>query len=182
MSLNPRLSRLTADYEKIRELELRSPFVEIVKTKEGNPPTQYIFRLTCKGISKLLGGRPIYSEEHSLKVSLPASYPRSQPKLEMLSSVFHPNFSGNSICIGHSYSPSMGLDDLVIAIIQMIRYENFNSHDPYNRSAVAWANKNKRLIPLDKRQIVEEEIGVKIFNDIQIFSDSDDLLGKIEIL
>jgi|APSaa5957512622_1039677.scaffolds.fasta_scaffold05372_6 ubiquitin-protein ligase len=181
MSLNPRLSRLIADYEKIRELELRSPFVEIVKTKGGEPPIEYTLRLTCKGISKLAGGRPVYSEEHRLRISLPADYPRSQPKLAMLSPVFHPNFHGNTICIGQSYSPSMGLDDLVVVIVQMIRYENFNPGSAYNHNAVVWAKKNKRLLPLDKRQIVEEEIGVKIFNDIQIISDSDDLVGQINI-
>ena len=180
MSIDPRLSRLKADYEKIKELESRSPFVRIVKTV-GNPPTEYTFRLTCKGIKSLSGGRPVYSEQHDLRIALPTAYPRAQPELAMLSPIFHPNFHGQTICIGHSYSPSMGLDDLVVVIIQMIRYENYNPASAYNHDAVAWANKNQNKIPLDKRQILEEDIQIKLYNDISIVDSSDDLLGKINI-
>jgi ubiquitin-protein ligase len=180
MTIDPRLNRLKADYEKIKELESRSPFVKLIKTA-GNPPTDYTFRLSCKGIKSCSGGRPVYSEQHDLRITLPSAYPRSQPELAMLSPIYHPNFNGQTICIGHSYSPSMGLDDLVIVIIQMIRYENYNPASAYNHDAVNWANNNRSKIPLDKRQIVEEDLEVKLFNDISIIDTSDDLLGQIQI-
>lgn len=181
MPLNPRLNRLKSDYEKLRELEIRSPFVKIANVAGGDPPTKYTFRLTCKGITRFSSGKPVYSEQHDLQITLPTAYPRAQPELAMLSPIFHPNFNGSTICIGHSYSPSMGLDDLVIVIIQMIRYENFNPGSAYNQEAVNWANSNKKLIPLDKRQIVGEDIQIKIFNEVNIVDSSDDLLGQINI-
>ncbi len=180
MTMNPRLNRLKADCEKIKELERRSPFVKVIKTK-GDPPTEYTLRLTCKGMTSLSSGRPVYSEAHDLKIILPVAYPRVQPELAMLSPIFHPNFNGQTICIGHSYSPSMGLDDLVVVIIQMIRYENYNPESAYNSAAVEWAKNNRNKIPLDKRQIIEEDVQIKILDNISIVDSSDDLLGQIHI-
>jgi ubiquitin-protein ligase len=181
MMHDPRYNRLKADQEKIKELVLRSPFVRVLRTS-GDPPSEYTFRLTCKGITQLSGGRPVFSEHHDLKITLSGNYPRSQPELTMLTPIFHPNFSGQKICIGHSYSPSMGLDDLVVTIIQMIRYENFNIHSPYNHEAVVWAERNARLIPLDTRQIVGEDLVVQVMNNITILDNPDDLLDEITLL
>lgn len=177
--MNPRLNRLKSDHEKICELESRSPFVKVIKAV-GNPPTEYTFRLSCKGITNLASGRPVFSEQHDVRITLPPNYPRVQPVLEMLTPIFHPNFNGSTICIGHSYSPSMGLDDLVIVIIQMIRYETLNPASAYNQEAVTWAKRNH--IPIDKRQILrEEDIQINILDEINIVDNSDDLLGQINI-
>jgi ubiquitin-protein ligase len=182
MIINPRLNRLQADYEKIRELEARSPVIQVLRVTGGNPPTGYVFRLTCRGITRLSGGKPVYSSSHKLEISLPSDYPRSQPSLKMQSPIFHPNFSGNNICIGNrSYSPSMGLDDLVVEIVKLIIYANYNPNDPYNSQAVGWAKRNKRLLPLDKRQIVGKDLQIQIFDEINIVDDSDDLLGEINL-
>ena len=181
MNINPRLNRLQSDYEKIRELESRSPMISIVKTMGGNPPTGYIFRLTCQGITRLSNGRPAYSEQHELKMILQADYPRAQPTMEMLTPIFHPNFNGRTICIGHSYSPAMGLDDLLVEIIKLIIYENYNLASAYNHEAVDWAKRNKKLFPLDKRQIVGKDPQIEVFEEINIIDNSDDLIKDIDI-
>lgn len=180
--MNPRLNRLRNDYEKLQELAARSPFVTIEKT-EGYPPEKYVVHLTCKGIRELKNGRPIYSTSHRLHIDLHSSYPRKQPVFQMKTPVLHPNISsGRKVCIGQ-YSPSMGLDDLIVRIIEIIRYENVGLGDPYNSSAASWARKNQHLFPLDTSQIVGEElIVIDILDEIQFItpvSGGDDLDIKI---
>ena len=156
MSINPYLNRLKADYEKLQGLE--GSLVKILKTS-GNPPAEYILQLRCKGIKSLSGGNPVFSEQHHLKIILSSTYPRLRPELVMLTPVFHPNFKGRKVCIGHKYSPQIGLDNLVLSIIRMIRFEDFSEADVYNQQALEWAQKNRDLIPLHiTKQKVEVEL------------------------
>lgn len=188
--MNPRLSRLKMDYEKLSKLAARSPFVTIQKT-EGDPPSEYVLRLTCKGIVALdRKMQPIYSESHDLRVRLHLEYPRRKPVFTLLTPIFHPNVMDGSgtVCIGnegdHGYAPSMGLDDIVIRIIEMIRYENYSTQSVYNSDAAKWASRNQHLLPVDTRQIVGEElIEINVLDEIQIVVDSNDsLLDEITIL
>lgn len=187
MTNNPRHNRLLSDYRKLRELEARSPFVQITRAT-GDPPTQYELLLTCKGITRLDGDRPVYSNAHRLTINLPGDYPRSKPDFKLLTPVFHPNISASSgtVCIGnegdHGYAPSMGLDDLVLRIIQIIRYENWNKYSAYNGTAGSWADQHRHLLPLDTRQIVQEEVRINLLDDIRILDNSDDLDNLIRIL
>jgi len=188
---NPRFNRLTAEYNKLQELDLRSAFVEILQM-EGNPPETYILALTCKGITSIdpSSKQPIFSEKHRLKIELPATYPRHKPDFIMLTPVWHPNIgaSGN-VCIGdigdHGYAPAMGLDDLVIRIIEMIRYENYNPKSAFNLGAAQWSLEHRDLFPLDTRQILEELVEIDIIDDIVMIdttSSNNDLIDQIEIL
>jgi len=65
-----------------------------------------------------------------------------------------------TVCIGsegdHGYAPSMKLADLVLRIIEMVRYENIGFTSPFNLEAKRWAQKNMHLFPLDDGQIVTE--------------------------
>jgi ubiquitin-protein ligase len=184
---NPRLNRLNTDYAKIKDLVSRSPFVHIIET-HGTPPEEYTLRLTCKGIKGVdSNDRPEYSEEHVLKINLPPEYPRKAPRFEMQTPVWHPNVArSGAVCIGdagdHGYSPAMGLDDLVLRIIEIIRYENWNPHSAYNGTAAVWAEKNKRHFPVDTRQIVLEEIDIDIIDiSISPMNPDNDLLDEIII-
>jgi ubiquitin-protein ligase len=189
MSINPRLNRLQAEYEKIRELSDRSEFVHILET-EGNPPEKYLIQLTCKGISSINGSSPIYSENHHLGIYLPPEFPRKGPVFQMMTPVWHPNIAQNgAVCYGddgdHGYSPSMGLDDLVIRIINMIRYENMGLNSAFNVLAAQWASHNQRLFPLDTSQIVQEKVDIDIFEINIVTSENskpdDNLLNDIII-
>ena len=76
----------------------------------------------------------------------------------MLSPIWHPNIgfsetSPVSVCIGdtgdHGYAPSMGLDDLVLRIIEMLRYRNYGTQRPLNGLAAEWAVRRHNLFPLE---------------------------------
>lgn len=186
--MTPRLNRLKKDYEKLQDLAIRSAFVTIESTK-GEPPTEYVLILTCKGVQSLDNKQPIYSEFHRLRIRLHDDYPRRKPEFALLTPIFHPNVSSSgAVCIGdegdHGYAPSMGLDDIVIRIIEMIRYENFSARSAFNHEAGQWAQKNQQLLPLDRTQIVGDDvIKINILDEIRITGDnSQDLLDQITIL
>jgi ubiquitin-protein ligase len=98
----------------------------------------------------------------------------------MLTDVFHPNIARNGlVCIGdegdHGYAPSMGLDDLVVRIVEIIRYENMGLNSAFNTVAARWANKHQGLFPLESSQIVSEElIEISILDEIQIVEQDTD--------
>lgn len=172
---NPRIKRLQRDYQKLRELEAQSKYVRI-ETYDGDPPDRYIIRLLCKGITDIdSSGRPRYSNLHRLGVVLHHEYPRRGPQFQMLTPVFHPNIGASGwVCIGdegdHGYSPAMGLDDLVVRIIEIVRYENY-SGSAANGLAREWVNRqNRNMFPLESDQIR----GADIISQID-FIEEDDL-------
>lgn len=146
MAKNVRFIRLIAEYQKICVLAELSEFVRIVKT-EGNPPEKYILELTCKGISKLNGELPIYSESHLLEIFLGSEFPKDEPIFRLNTPIWHPNiFNDGRISLfdadyddGYLYSPSIKLDDLVIEIIKIIRYEKMWVNSCANLLAGVWA-------------------------------------------
>lgn len=176
--MNPRLTRLRKDYENLLDLEARSSFVAIEQA-EGDPPYEYRILLSCTGIRKLdAEGHPILSERHELHIKLPSTYPRKGPRFRMRTPVFHPNIGqGGSVCIGdegdHGFAPSMRLDDLVVRIIRIIRYENIGLNSPFNGIARDWARQNTSRFPLDTRQIRGKELP-GLLDEIEILDPEQD--------
>lgn len=168
--MNPRFRRLNRDLEDLRELEARSPFVTI-QAMDGTPPEKYVLHLTCKGITKLNRGTPVYSSSHQLGIHLHNEYPRRLPQFEMLTPVYHPNIAqSGQVCIGdegdHGWAPGMKLSDVIVRIIEIIRYENIGLGSPFNVPAAHWAQKNQYLFPLESSQIVGEAlIEIDILDD-----------------
>jgi len=169
--MNPRLNRLKADYQKMQELVSRSKLIQIIQT-EGSPPEKYIILLKCRGIVGLDNNeKPVFGSSHQLGIHLHQDYPRKGPVFQMLTPVFHPNINANgAICIGdegdHGFAPNMGLDDLIVNIMHIIRYENFGIDKPFNMVAASWARKNSPFFPLETTQIITEE-----YFDINILGD-----------
>lgn len=191
MSDNRRYTRLQRDYEKLCELEARSPFVDIVETT-GTPPEKYRIRFTCKGITKIDGnGHPVISESHEMRIVLPTKYPGERPLFDFTTPVWHPNVGmGGSVCYGdmgdHGWAPSMGLDDLVVRVINMLRYENMGLNSAFNMNAADWARRHQHLFPLDTSQIILPELEINLLDEINIIGSGneavdDDLLGEIKI-
>lgn len=186
MQNHPRLNRLRVDYQKIRELAYRSQYVDLVNAR-GDPPYEYELMLSCKGIEKLSGNKPVFTRSHRLKIILPETYPREKPSFTLLSNLFHPNVSSSgTVCIGNlgknGWAPSMGLDDVVIRIIEMIRFENFSVTSAYNHNAANWVRNHRHLLPLENTQIVGEEIlEITIIDTSKHETNIDDLLGQIRI-
>jgi hypothetical protein len=50
----------------------------------------------------------------------------------------------------------MALDDLIIRIIQIIRYENYSQEYHLDLAAFQWAQQNSGLFPLDTQRILEK--------------------------
>lgn len=168
------ISRLSADYQKLRELDNRSRIISIERS-EGNPPWKYVIGLACKAVVSFDGsGNPSYGYSHRLQIELGNSYPRERPVFTMLTPVIHPNIAANGIvCYGdegdHGWAPSMRLDDMIIRVVEMIRYQNFNPRSALNLNAANWAVAHQHLFPLDESQIVSEaEIEINLLDDIRI--------------
>jgi ubiquitin-protein ligase len=174
---NPRIKRLQGDYQKLRELEISSSMVCIEQTF-GQPPHKYVIRLACKGITGLDGNeQPIYGHTHLLAVELHNDYPRRPPLVNMLTPIWHPNVGngpGGWVCIGddgdHGWSPSMRLDDLIVRIIEIIRYENYHPGSPANPFAAGWAGRQpESMFPLETAQIR----GADIIGAIELLDDDE---------
>ena len=75
----------------------------------------------------------------------------------------------------------MGLDDLVVRIIKIIRYENFSLTSVLNDPAVLWARRNMELFPLDTTQIVGPFVEASILDRIQIL-DIDSTANDLNIV
>lgn len=155
-----RRRRLENDHEKMKVLREQSGFVYF--EAEGEPPERYIVRFTCRGLV-MKDGKPVNSEEHAVEIYLPAEYPTKPPQLKWLTQIFHPNILGNDhewhpgkVCLG-GWAPSQFLDELCIKLGEMVQYRNYSVHSPLNTEAAVWAEKHKRMLPVDKRGIVGGE-------------------------
>jgi ubiquitin-protein ligase len=160
--IDPLISRLSSDYKKAKKLASKSPFVHINKT-QGDPPKFYEILFTCKGIKQILDGKLEFSEHHLFEISLGPEYPTKKPSVVCTTKIFHPNIStSGTVCIGDEWtSGGRYLDDLIIYLAQMIRYEGLDlvvTKKAYNLSAYEWANNNRHLLPIDKRPLYERGV------------------------
>jgi ubiquitin-protein ligase len=75
--------------------------------------------------------------------------------------IFHPNIlSGNrngGVCLG-GWSPAETLADLCIRLAEMIQYKNYNTDDPLDLQAAAWAAQNRAHFPIDGRPIISRSL------------------------
>jgi len=153
---NPRLERLRNEHQRLQQLAARSPYIHILSV-QGSPPTDYTLQFTCRGVERLDGnGNPVYREDHRVRILLGPQYPMTMPALRWLTPIFHPNISsGGSVCIGRQWSGGgRYLDDLVIYLAQMVRYDGEGltfTPDAFNSAAYRWATQNRRLLPVDRR-------------------------------
>ena len=174
--MSPRIERLKSDYNKLQALVARSDFVKIAGI-QGTPPNEYTLQFTCRGIKSLNSDKPVYSEDHRVSIKLGSQYPLTKPELRWLTPIYHPNISGSgSVCIGNEWaSGGRYLDDLVIYLAQMVRFEGEDmtfSGDAFNREAYAWAKRNKQLLPVDNRPLLRPEWEIQVLSqqtlDIQV--------------
>jgi ubiquitin-protein ligase len=158
---NPRITRLQNDYEGLRQLAARSPFIHILGT-QGAPPTKYTLQFTCRGVERLdSNGQPVYREDHRVQIELVPDYPLVKPKLQWLTPIYHPNIHNGAVCIGSGWSVSRYLNDLVIYLMQMVRYDGQGltfTRDAFNPSAYDWAMQNRHLLLVDKRDMFHPDL------------------------
>ncbi|MDP1562740.1 MAG: ubiquitin-conjugating enzyme E2 [Pirellulaceae bacterium] len=153
---SPRVRRLVADHESVRQLIQQSSILDM--SCSGDPAGTYLFRYSGRGLAMDQNGHLKEQWVHEVRVNLGANYPRVMPELHWLTPIFHPNISANGlVCLG-GYSthwvPSLRLDDLCLMLWDMIRYRNFDISSPYNRMAAEWAKTQRHFIlPLDPRPL-----------------------------
>lgn len=155
--LNPhiRAKRLRAEYERVRKLHDSGGLIAIEGVL-GDPPDRYLIRFTCRGIAQVVGDRPIYSDLHRVALALTSTYPTTQPLMEWLTPIFHPNIraDGQEVCIG-TWFPAKTLDQLLLMLGEMIQYKNYASYDPLHLEASLWAMAHKELLPVDNRPLLD---------------------------
>lgn len=166
---NIRETRLRNDFQKISELVDRSDLIRIVAT-EGTPPDRYRIKFLCTGVEDVVNDRPVLRNEHEVAIYLHAEYPLKQPQLKWLTPIFHPNIHvTGAVCIG-AWWPAKTLDELLLTLGEMVQYKNYEPGDPMNSKAAAWALRNKRLFPIDSRELKGRSL-----NDLIVLGDSEDL-------
>jgi len=169
---SPRMRRLAADYERMRELAARSSMIRFEATpiRPGLPPERYIVIFNCKGIGSVdKRGQPKFSELHKVEVYLHNQYPQRWPGLKWLTPIWHPNIHhlNGSVCLDAAWwTASRALDRLVIMLGEMVQYKNFHDDPtkppfPWDPDAARWCRayraQHPNAFPVDRRELLRPE-------------------------
>lgn len=146
--------RLANDYKQM--LNIQGAVISWAATK-GTPPHVEEYKLTVcvRTIERVNGNTPVYRDKSEVVISLPADYPRSAPKVTMISPViFHPNWNSSwGWCSGHWFMTE-ALGDFVIRMVKTMQFDPdiTNSHGSGYSAADKWYNANLRkgIFPCDK--------------------------------
>ena len=169
LSQSPRVRRLIADYELMRELAAQSSLInfEAVDSRGSLAPERYIVTYRCKGIAAIDKlGRPKYSSHHQVEIYLHNQYPQRWPGLKWLTPIWHPNIHhlNKTVCIDAAWwTASRSLDRLVIMLGEMVQYKNFHDDPtkppfPWDPDAARWSRAYRaahpHAFPVDERELL----------------------------
>jgi ubiquitin-protein ligase len=161
---SPRLRRLYADYQAVREHFTGHPHIQ-VRPLYGNPPEAYEIVYRVPGVVlDPASNRPIISNEHRARIYLHREYPREKPKCVMETPIFHPNI-GSYICIDDYWAAGETLVDIIIHIGQMIQYQNYNPRSPLNPVAARWASTHEHIFPVGNVDLYPPELEIDLVGD-----------------
>jgi len=142
-----RLKRLFADFQLLSNLFKDSTYINL-QNYSGNPPERYVIEYRVKSLVEK--NREIIPRDmHLVEVILPKGYPKESPFCRMLSPIFHPNISPQTICIGDHWAGE-ALSHLLIRVAEMMAYQSYNLQSPLNGEAARWTDLNMDKIPTDK--------------------------------
>lgn len=154
--MNPRILRLTADYEKMQTEFLGHKYVK-VEPVGSRPPERYIVTYRVPGVRwDNANNRPLIVNEHVAEIYLHSDYPREKPKCVLKTPIWHPNF-GSYICIGDHWAAGETLVDVIVQIGDMIQYKSYNPKSPLNAAAARWAVQNRHMFPVGHVDILQPE-------------------------
>lgn len=140
-----RIRALVADHEDMKELVEWNTHIQFEANLDYAP---FIYTVTMDYDSFWAlaqdGHTPRISNDHQVKITLGADYPRRAPRVQWLTDIFHPNIDPNTgaVCLGalmERYLPGMGLVRLVTMLAEMIQWRNFDLTSSLNATAAAWA-------------------------------------------
>ena len=175
---SPRMRRLRADHQRMKELVARSNLIECDAklVRPGLPPERYIVTYRCRSIKSIDSqGNPKFGEKHQVEIYLHNQYPQRWPGMKWLTPIWHPNINhlNGTVCIDAAWwTASRSLDRLVIMIGEMLQYKNFHDDPtqppfPWDPEAARWCRdyrkKHPDAFPVDKRELLRPE-RVKIKN------------------
>jgi ubiquitin-protein ligase len=169
---SPRMRRMRADYEHMRELEGRTSLIsfEAHSVRPNLPPERYIVTYRCKsiiGVNKR--NEPKFGEHHQVEIYLHSQYPQRWPGLKWLTPIWHPNINhiNGSVCIDAAWwTAARSLDRLVLMLGEMLQYKNFHDDPtqppfPWDPEAARWCRdyraKHPEAFPVDKRELMRPE-------------------------
>ncbi len=169
---SPRMRRLHADHELMRELVARSDLItfETEPVSGGLPPERYVVTFRCKGIVGVdKGGRPKFASRHKVEIYLHNQYPQRWPGMKWLTPIWHPNINhlNGSVCIDAAWwTASRSLDRLVVMLGEMVQYKNFHDDPtrppfPWDPEAARWSRDYRAhhpdAFPVDRRELLRRE-------------------------
>jgi ubiquitin-protein ligase len=145
-TVNPRIRRLTADYEALNTAFAGHPYVR-VEVAGGAPPDRYRVHYRVWGLHRTPTNELQRVSLHQVDVQLPGGYPREKPYCTTAAPIFHPNF-GAYVCIADLWTADRSLVDVLVQIGDMIQFKVFNTGSPLNAVAARWASENLDLVPV----------------------------------
>lgn len=172
VSESPRMRRLRADHQLMRELAAQSDLIAFKATpaRRGLPPETYIITYTCRGIVAVdKKGKPKISNKHQVEIYLHNQYPQRWPGMKWLTPIWHPNINhlNGSVCVDAAWwTASRSLDRLVIMLGEMVQYKNFHDDPtkppfPWDPEAARWCRdyraKHPEAFPVDQRELLRPE-------------------------
>lgn len=173
--MNPRIKRLSADYEKIRNEFVGHKYVRVEPIGPTMPPERYRVTYRVPGVRwDPARKQPIVVSEHVADIYLHTDYPREKPKCTLLTPIWHPNF-GSYICIGDHWAAGETLVDVIVQIGDMIQYKSYNPKSPLNAEAARWALQNKHMFPVGRIDLLQPEPEISFVSDFKRSSEPDDL-------
>ncbi len=182
----PRLRRLYADWQAVREQFTGHPHIK-VRPVRGNPPEEYEVTYYVPGVAlDPRTNRPVIRREHRVRIYLHRDYPREKPKVVMETPIFHPNI-GSYVCIDDYWAAGESLVDIIIHIGQMIQYQNYNPRSALNPVAARWAIQNQHLFPVGNIDLYQPEIDIELSpagsgkSDEQVVDLTEEAGGDLEI-
>ncbi len=149
-AVDPR-RRLKALREVVVELERLAKRDDRIKVEpeDRELPERYTVHISCGGWEP--GGTiyepPMRTECQVVELSYPAEFPNVAPNVCWKSPCFHPNVEPKEghVClgdIGEFYTPLFGADDLVLKLIEVSEYRNYELRGVLNADAAIWAQFN----------------------------------------
>jgi ubiquitin-protein ligase len=169
---SPRMRRLRADHELMKELAARSDLInfETRVPRPDLPPETYIVTFKCKGIIDVdRQGNPKFGTRHQVEIYLHTQYPQRWPGMKWLTPIWHPNINhlNGSVCIDAAWwTASRSLDRLVVMLGEMLQYKNFHDDPtkppfPWDPEAARWCREYRKrhpqAFPVDERELLRPE-------------------------
>jgi len=169
---SPRIRRLRADYELMKELAARSDLIsfEVRSARSSLPPETYIVTFKCKGIVGVdRQGNPKFGSHHQVEIYLHNQYPQRWPGMKWLTPIWHPNINhlNGSVCIDAAWwTASRSLDRLVVMLGEILQYKNFHDDPtkppfPWDPEAARWCREYRKThphaFPVDQRELLRPE-------------------------